>query len=277
MKKSTDAFLKVHGRCTTRSQIKNLQEYLLLKRKENKMNITQAKENYKKLFDTDESKANAFDKIAEKYYYANFASTSKADLETLLFSIYIEQILEKDQTDLTAYSDYTLSKLLGISQSKVSNLKVKKELQYPYKKFDWRQSFMCMANRAYYENGTIKLYIPDRNVYLEVKNAIEEAGGYIEVQLTSNLLQVKLAYFLDLMVALSDSQERDEIRKKLKEQIQKADVKEDIKFMERLPLGTVLKNESFDLLKEIIKSCIPYFGNGVCKIAEILYDNTIGR
>ena len=38
--------------------------------------------------------------------------------------------------DMNTYSDYTLSKLLGITQNRISSLKVKKELIYPYQGFD---------------------------------------------------------------------------------------------------------------------------------------------
>lgn len=89
---------------------------------------------------------------------------------------------------MNAYSDYTLSKQLGITQSKISNLKVRKELLYPYEKFNWRESLLQISNRAVYENRNIKLYIPDRNLFLEIKNAIEEQGGFIEIQLSQNLL-----------------------------------------------------------------------------------------
>lgn len=60
----------------------------------------------------------------------------KTYFETLLFSLYLDHILDISEDDMNTYSDYTLSKYLGITQSKVSNLKVKKELQYPYAKFD---------------------------------------------------------------------------------------------------------------------------------------------
>lgn len=124
---------------------------------------------FNKLFSDDKEKAAAFDKIAEKFYFANFGSTSKSDIETLMFSIYIEQILKTEENNFDAYSDYTLSKLLGITQSKVSSLKVRKELQYPFDKFEWRNSLARIADRAVYEDGKIKLFIPDRNLYLEVK------------------------------------------------------------------------------------------------------------
>lgn len=93
--------------------------------------IERAKARYEELFPSNDIKAEAFDKIAEKYYYANFGSTSKADLDVLLFSLYIERILKDSQGEFTSYSDYTLSKLLGITQSRISNLKVKKRASIP--------------------------------------------------------------------------------------------------------------------------------------------------
>lgn len=154
------------------------------------------KKQYNEYFPDEKTKAEAFDKIAERYYYANFGTMSKSDFETLLFSIYLERILEKHEENINMYSDYTLSKLLGVPQSRISSLKVRKELLYPYEKFDWKKSFERISDRAIYENGRIKLFIPDRNLYLELKNAIEMSGGFIEVQLTTNLLQVPLSYFL---------------------------------------------------------------------------------
>lgn len=51
-------------------------------------------EKYKELFDSD-AKEKAFDKIAERYYFSNFGTASKSDMDVLLFSIYLEQILDK--------------------------------------------------------------------------------------------------------------------------------------------------------------------------------------
>ena len=136
--------------------------------------VENAKSRYKELFSTTESKADAFDQIAEKYYYANFGSTSKTNMDVLLFSIYLERILDNSEDQFASYSDYTLSKLLGITQSQVSNLKVKKELQYPYSAFSWKKSFERIVENYRYEKGKIKLYIPDKNLYLELKNVMRQ-------------------------------------------------------------------------------------------------------
>ena len=51
--------------------------------------IDRAEETYKHLFPTESVKAEAFDKIAELFYNCNFGSTTKMNIETLMFSIYL--------------------------------------------------------------------------------------------------------------------------------------------------------------------------------------------
>lgn len=234
------------------------------------MNVNEARENYHRLFASEEDKAKAFDKIAERYYCMNFGSMSKSDFDVLMFSIFIEQILNEKQSDYSAYSDYTLSKQLGITQTKVSNLKVRKQLLYPYEPFDWKQSFLRISNQAIYENERIKLFIPDKNLYLEVKNAIEDMGGFVEIQLTSNLLQVRLEFFLDLMLALDDKKGRDALRKQIKEKIESS--LQDIKVIEQQPIGKALTGRAPDIMLDVIEECVPVFGGVAKAIAQNLLD-----
>ena len=105
------------------------------------MRQEEAKIIYNELFDSTEAKAKAFDQIAEKYYFSNFGTITRCDFDVLMFSIYIEQMLTKNQNDILSISDYSLSKQLGITQTKVSNLKVKKELLYPMKALYGRRRF----------------------------------------------------------------------------------------------------------------------------------------
>lgn len=234
------------------------------------MTRDQAKKKYENLFNSVELKAAAFDKIAEKYYFGSFGSTTKTDFDVLMFSIYLDQILDSEQNNFTAYSDYTLSKCLGITQSKISNLKVKKELIYPYEKFNWRESFSAISERAVYEDGKIKLFVPDKNLYIEIKNAIEGMGGFVEVQLTSNLLQVKLAYFLDLIISISDDVSRDHLRKNIRKKI-KENAK-DVSILESESFGKALTGQVPEMIINIIGDCIPVFGGVVKTIATNLYE-----
>lgn len=234
------------------------------------MNKFNSQERYDELFPDDTTKAKAFDEIAKQYYFCNFGTMQKADIDVLLFSLYLNQILDQTEENMQTYSDYTLSKYLGIPQSRVSALKVKKELKYPYPGFDWKKSFNRICENARYENGKIIIHIPDRNLYLELKNYIESAGGYVEAKLNSNLLQVTPPYFIDLVLAVSDETDREEMRKSLKEQLIKKNV--DVEFFEKQSIGDFLKSSSVDIgisvISEIISSCIPGVGPIIGKILK---------
>lgn len=147
-----------------------------------------------------EEKAAAFDKIAEKFYRRNFGQMGKADLEVLMFSIYIEQCLEKG----LRYDDYTLAVQLGIPESRVRTLKVKKELQYPYKNFHWEEAFQECIRHAKYDDkkALVKVSITDPNVKREVENCIDQLNFYSEYQLNTKLLQMRPDQFVELCIHL---------------------------------------------------------------------------
>ena len=214
---------------------------------------------YESIFGNVELKAQAFDKIAENYYFGNFGSMQKSDIDVLMFSIFIEGILDQTEEDINTYSDYTLAKQLGIPQSKVSTLKVKKQLQYPYAGFDWKRSFERMCGNARYESGKIRINLRDRNLYYELRNQIDERGGYVEATLTSNLLVISVPDFYDLVRTFMS----DDEKKMLQEEIKKK-YHEDSQFCEEFekePFGKTLQAKCgdvlIDVLCEVIKQIAP--------------------
>lgn len=171
---------------------------------------------------TPEEKIRCFDEIASHFYESNFGQTSKSDIELLMFKFYIENMISvntsKDGTiDYNQCSDYKISKDLGITQQRVRNLKVKKQLVYPID-YDWKKALAKLTENARYEPNTKKviLNIPDPNLFLEIQNFIEEHGAYIEKQLNSKILQLRAEYYIDLIVLLESEKKRKEIIKSLK-------------------------------------------------------------
>lgn len=237
-------------------------------------NMEEFRKQYESLFNSDELKARAFDKIAENYYFGNFGTMQKADIEVLLFSIYLEEILNQSEEDMNTYSDYTLAKQLGITQSKVSNLKIKKQLQYPYEGFDWKKSFKRICKNARYENGKIRINLRDKNLYYEIKNQIEKDGGYVEATLTSNLLIITPEEFLCLVELLMTEEEKDVLKKVLRKKY--ADNEKLCGELEKKPLGQAIR-ENFGetmvaVVCEIIKDMAPTpIGTGV-KILQTAYN-----
>lgn len=236
--------------------------------------IMKPEEKYQELFDSVEKKAEAFDKIAEVYYMNNFGSMSKSDFDTLMFSIYIDEILKNSEDDFNSYSDYTLSKYLGITQSRVSSLKVKKELKYHYDGFDWKKSLKRISENVRFENGKIKLNVRDKNLYYELKNVIEENGGFVDIQLNSTLLMVSPEYFVDLMLYIEEDQCREQIREQLRTELKKHSI--DAEYLENQSFSEILKEQTVNLgmkaLCEIIGNCIPVAGPVVSIIMENVWN-----
>lgn len=98
---------------------------------------------------TDKEKIALFNKIEALYFNKNFGETSKADLEILLFSTYIDHCIDNGEP----YDDYTLSKVLGITQARIRSLKEKKELKYPRDEFEWEDAFAKTIENAKYDDN----------------------------------------------------------------------------------------------------------------------------
>ena len=223
------------------------------------INFQTSKEKYNNLFPTDKEKAAAFDQIADQYYMCNFGSIPKTDLDILMFSIYLDKILDKSEDDMNSYSDYKLSKLLGITQSRISSLKVKKELKYPYAGFNWKQSFLRLSENARFENGKIKINIPDRNLYIEIKNFIEANGGFVETQLSPSLLQISPEYYLDLMYEMVDDADKPKIKEAIESELKKWKISV-ADFGERQKsFGTLLKESAIDNAPDLICDLLDIF------------------
>lgn len=154
---------------------------------------------------------------------------------------------------------------LGITQNRVSTLKVKKELKYPYAKFNWKKSFERISKNAQYENGKIKMHIPDKNLYLEIKNFVESEGGYIDVQLNTNLLQISPECFIDLMMEILDEQNRKTLCKKLKKKFDEEKI--DTKFIEEKSVKTILKGKGKNIAIDIIMDMV---GTGITTINPLV-------
>lgn len=187
---------------------------------------------------TFDEKIKAFDEIADRFYKSNFGQASKADFELLMFSILLKKIVSDNSNrdgviDFNKCSDYQLSKILGITQQRVRNLKIKSQLVYPIK-FDWQSALASLLENARFDPATqkIMLNIPDPNLFIEVQNYIEENGAYIEVQINKKILQMRVEYFIDLVISLEEETQRNKIVKEIKKRLKEAN-KDETKFVDK--------------------------------------------
>lgn len=164
---------------------------------------------------TKNEKADAFDIISRYYFNRNFGTISKADLDTLMFSIYIDHLIDNH----LPYDDYTMSISLGITEARIRTLKERKQLKYP-REYVWQKSFVALIRNAKYDPDTkhVKLLIEDVNLMKEVRHFVRTNGWYDEFQLNPSLFQCKLDCFLMLCSKLDGEMELSEAdRKKLDE------------------------------------------------------------
>lgn len=164
-------------------------------------------------------KAEYFDKIAQLFYAQNFGAANKSEIELLMFSIFLDEMIEhncneENVLDYKECSDFKLGKMLGIPQEKVKTLKIKKQARYP-KEFKWQKSFLSIKEAIRYDVEKKKIIIPvtDPNLYLSIRNFIEENNGYIEIQRGTNILQMRPEHFFSLLyLGIEDETKKIETR-----------------------------------------------------------------
>ena len=105
---------------------------------------------------------------------------------------------------------------MGITETQVRNLKVKSQLLYKIE-FDWEKAFASLVKNARYDEDTKKVVmsIPDPNLLREIEHQIEENGAFIEKQLNSKILQIRVEYFLDLLCIMEPEERRKTVRKEM--------------------------------------------------------------
>lgn len=150
---------------------------------------------------TDDEKRRAFETISGYFYQRNFGRMGKADLDLLMFSFYLDHLSENNLPD----DDYSISTALGITESRVRNMKIKRELQYPSNK-NWKEDFIKRIPYAVYDDKTalVKVSIPDPNVKRELEHFIDEHNWYSEYQLNTKLLQMRADQFIKLSLAINE-------------------------------------------------------------------------
>lgn len=170
-------------------------------------------------------KSSAFDFIIGEYFKLGFGSLNKSEIDLIFFSALLKY------GDIGDTSDYALSKLLKITQSRVRNLKVKNGLKYAsIDKSSIEKFFLEKAQYARVEKDGKRISIPifDPNIYLELENLIEKGNGYVEAQLNPKIFTIRIDQFLNLIIRFqseSDNRKVEDLQKdyfkKIKEIAQK--------------------------------------------------------
>lgn len=205
-------------------------------------------------------KEEMFDELADHFYKQNFGQMSKSDFETLMFHFYLKKLVKQNQNengvlDYNSCSDYKISRELGITQQRVANLKVRSQLLYRID-FSWQDSFASLTEHIRFDQTTRKVIIPipDPNLYYEIQNYLEEQGGYIEKQLNRKLLQLRVEYYIELLMCVyGDEKTRNQLISEAKKRFEKEN-KDEIK-MDNRQIGKTLLESGANLTAIIESFC----------------------
>ena len=215
------------------------------------------------VIDHQDKKAEYFDKIAELFFEGNFGTTTKSEIDLLMFNFFMESMIEMNMDnngvlDYRICSDYQIGKELGITKERVRNLKIKKQARYPHE-FDWRKSLESIESNIVFDEKDHRIIIPiqDPNLYLEIQNFIEENGGYIEIQRNRSVLQMRPEHFLLLLYeGIEDEKEKKKIQKKVILQLKKRNEEAGIDVntpVEMKDIAYTKINHFFDFVEDVLQ------------------------
>ena len=202
-----------------------------------------------------ENKIKAFDFILEEYFKQGFGSMTKGDIDLLFFSAINKYSSLKDK------SDYSLSKILKITQTRIRNLKVKEGLKYsPIGIEEVEKIFLEKAKFARIEDDNKKISIPiyDPNVYIELENIIESNNGYVEAQLNPKIFTIRIDQFINLLISFETQKENSNVKKIQSEYLKrlKEKIKEEEKFYSKIDTSSIMSFK--DLQKQILEKGVDF-------------------
>ena len=163
---------------------------------------------------SDIEKIEAFDRIATCFLQQNFGSVGKSDLELLMFSILWNHCKKHN----IKCDDYSLSNILGITQQRFRNLKVKNQLRYPDENYDWKIELARLAQHLQFrENDSyIVISIDNPLLMIEIQHFIEEKGGLVDRSFNPKLLKMPTRDFAVLMMEVGLAKNETAVWKKLR-------------------------------------------------------------
>lgn len=141
--------------------------------------------------------AEAFHKIASRFYERNFGAASKTEIELVMFGILVEKA--------PGLSDLALAKRLGITPQMVSNRRMKLALRNDLESCDWAASLLAALNSGTYvlreaKSGCeMKIMFPSKMAVYEFEDALRECGHYFDNSFNSLVVVVPMSAIFHLL------------------------------------------------------------------------------
>lgn len=144
----------------------------------------------------DEASENFGKEFLEHYLSGSFGSMSKSETEILIFHLLLKHFENS--------SNYEISNLLKISETKVKNLTLNAHLRYGQNNKDILKKIMLRIcdtlDVNFDENiGEIKISVENPVEKRELVNEIKKLGSYADFSFNNEILKIKINVFLKLL------------------------------------------------------------------------------
>lgn len=152
----------------------------------------------------DEASENFGKEFLEHYLSGSFGSMSKSETEILIF-----HLLSKH---FEISSNYEISNLLKMSETKAKNLTLNAHLRYPRQSGDEivRETLVDIAKKfsAIYDeqNGEVKIHIQSSVQKREMINAINKLGSFADYGLNNEILKIRINTLFSLFEKFLDKE-----------------------------------------------------------------------
>lgn len=145
------------------------------------------------------------EKVSKLFFDKNFGSKTKTEIELLVFSFYLEAAkkvaLIDGAVDENKISDYKLGYDLGITPTRVRNLKLKTELQLS-NDFKWEDELikvLMIPQNIRLDGDYLKITIRSRCLFYAVEDWVEDNGKTLNISLNPKELKIFKTDFYKLM------------------------------------------------------------------------------
>lgn len=181
--------------------------------------------------------------------FDRFGTLQKTDYESVLFQV----LMINGYGDKT---DFELSRLLKISETRVRNLKYKCSLEYPINE-DYEQQLRDILNNANYkfDGNRIQFCIPDKMLRLYINALLEADGNFTDSSFNSSIVSITPMDMVDLMIKLCGAEKNEDYEE----------------------LRKHISNSTSQSLKEFPKSKSERFRDGIIEFARVVTKSVAPR
>jgi hypothetical protein len=162
---------------------------------------------------SDENKKEALDFILENILGSGFGVLGKTDIDSILFATILKYSGK-------SYSDYELSRLLGLTPRRISNLREKVSIRYiPISREEAINIFIKNLKNAKQEGNYIDIPIYNVAVKNEIESMLYEQSILLYTQLNPRIFRIRIDDLFELLLLFQSLRDENLSYDELKNQV----------------------------------------------------------